>query len=80
MHPCFVRRFANKLAPRAEFLPEEADWWGVFTADSGLKEDRCIRAVEAKPSPGARRVVHHAVESLVYDDGGNGGGTLVDYW
>src|SRR5258708_12706190 len=59
--------------------PEAADWWGIFNADSGLKEDRYIKAVEAKPSPGARRVVHHAVETLVYDDGTNGGGTLVEY-
>ena len=59
--------------------PEAADWWGIFTADSGLKEDRYIKAVEAKPSPGARRVVHHSVETLVYDDGTGGGGTLVEY-
>jgi hypothetical protein len=58
---------------------EAADWWGIFNADSGLTEDRYIKAVEAKPSPGARRVVHHAVETLVYDDGTNGGGTLVEY-
>ena len=59
--------------------PEAADWWGIFTADSGLSEDRYIKAVEAKPSPAARRVVHHSVESLVYDDGTSGGGTLVEY-
>jgi hypothetical protein len=59
--------------------PQAADWWGIFTADSGLTEDRYIKAVEAKPSPGARRVVHHSVESLVYDDGTSGGGTLVEY-
>ena len=58
---------------------EAADWWGIFEADSGLTEDRYIKAVEAKPSPGARRVVHHSVESLVYDDGTSGGGTLVEY-
>ncbi len=58
---------------------EAADWWGIFTADSGLTEDRYIKAVEAKPSPGARPVVHHSVESLVYDDGTSGGGTLVEY-
>ena len=57
---------------------EAADWWGIFEADSGLTEDRYIKAVEAKPSPGARRVVHHSVESLVYDDGSSGGGTLVE--
>ena len=59
--------------------PEAADWWGIFNADSGLTEDRYIKAVEAKPSPGARRVVHHSVETLVYDDGTNGGGALVEY-
>jgi hypothetical protein len=59
--------------------PEAADWWGIFVADSGLTEDRYIKAVEAKPSPAARRVVHHAVESLVYEDGSPGGGTLVEY-
>jgi mono/diheme cytochrome c family protein len=59
--------------------PEAADWWGIFEAESGLTEDRYIKAVEAKPSPGARRVVHHSVETLVYDDGSSGGGTLVEY-
>jgi len=59
--------------------PEAADWWGIFVVDSGLTEDRYIKAVEAKPSPAARRVVHHAVESLVYEDGSPGGGTLVEY-
>jgi hypothetical protein len=59
--------------------PEAADWWGIFVADSGLTEDRYIKAVEAKPSPEARKVVHHAVETLTYDDGTNGGGTLVEY-
>ena len=58
---------------------EAADWWGIFESDSGLKEDRYIKAVEVKPSPGARRVVHHSVESLVYEDGSSGGGTLVEY-
>ena len=66
--------------PKAFTVKTEADdWWGIFEADSGLKEDRYIKAVEAKPSPGARRVVHHSVETLVYDDGSSGGGTLVEY-
>jgi len=66
--------------PRSfEVKPEAADWWGNFVADSGLTEDRYIKAVEAKPSPGALRVVHHAVESLEYEDGSTGGGTLVEY-
>jgi hypothetical protein len=59
--------------------PEAADWWGIFTADSGLTEDRYIKAVEAKPSPGARRVVHHSVETMVNDEGRGEGGTLVEY-
>ena len=60
--------------------PEQADWWGNFYADSGLTEDRYIKAVEAKPSPGAARVVHHAVQTLVYDEGATDpGGVLVEY-
>jgi len=59
--------------------PEAADWWGNFYADSGLTEDRYIKAVEAKPSPGAARVVHHAVQTLVYDEGTDPGGVLVEY-
>jgi hypothetical protein len=60
--------------------PQGPDWWGNFVADSGLTEDRYIKAVEAKPSVAGARVVHHAVESLRYDDGTSGeGGTLVEY-
>ncbi len=59
--------------------PEQADWWGNFYADAGLTEDRYIKAVEAKPSPGAARVVHHAVQTLVYDEGSDPGGVLVEY-
>ena len=66
--------------PRAfEVKPEAADWWGIFSADSGLTEDRYIKAVEAKPSPGSIKVVHHAVETLEYEDGTPSGGTLVEY-
>jgi mono/diheme cytochrome c family protein len=66
--------------PRAfEVKPEAADWWGNFIADSGLTEDRYIKAVEAKPSPGSIKVVHHAVETLEYEDGTPSGGTLVEY-
>ena len=57
------------------------DWWTNILAETGLTEDRYIKAVEAKPSgPGATRVVHHAVESIRYDDGTRvEGGTLVEY-
>src|SRR5579871_6225537 len=32
--------------------PQSTDWWGNLVADSGLTEDRYIKAVETKPSPG----------------------------
>jgi len=35
--------------------PENSDWWGDFTADSGLTEDRYVKAVETKPSMGDGR-------------------------
>jgi hypothetical protein len=60
--------------------PQNSDWWGNFVADSGLTEDRYIKAVETKPSPGGGiRVVHHAVTSLISDDGVSEGGTLNEY-
>ncbi|MBZ5609192.1 MAG: hypothetical protein LAP38_13095 [Acidobacteriia bacterium] len=58
--------------------PASSDWWGNFIADSGLTEDRYIKAVETKPTPGGIRVVHHAVTSLVYNDRPEGG-TLNEY-
>ncbi len=59
--------------------PANSDWWGNFVADSGLTEDRYIKAVETKPSPGGGlRIVHHAVTSLVYEDRPEGG-TLNEY-
>jgi len=60
--------------------PENSDWWGNFLTDSGLTEDRYLKAVETRPSiGGGTKVVHHAVTSLVYDDGTPGGGTLNEY-
>jgi len=60
--------------------PKNSDWWGNFIADSGLTEDRYIKAVETKPSQdGGNRVVHHAVTSLMGDDGVSEGGTLNEY-
>jgi len=57
-----------------------SDWWGDFFADSGLTEDRYIKAVEAKPSPAARKVVHHAVTYLMGAEGGGAmGGVLNEY-
>ena len=60
--------------------PASSDWWGNFVADSGLTEDRYIKAVETKPSMGGGiKVVHHAVTSLIDDDGVSEGGTLNEY-
>ncbi|HUR33325.1 MAG TPA: hypothetical protein VM032_05990 [Vicinamibacterales bacterium] len=60
--------------------PQNSDWWADFVSDSGLTEDRYIKAVEAKPSAGASRVVHHAVMFLVDPDNNNPmGGVLNEY-
>jgi hypothetical protein len=70
-----------KLPQVQTIAAEGPDWWGNFIADSGLTEDRYIKAVEAKPSGrGAARVVHHSVTGIQYDDGERAeGGTLVEY-
>jgi cytochrome c553 len=48
--------------PEPFVVPAEgANWWGDFFADSGLTEDRWIKAVETKPSSEGFPVVHHAV-------------------
>jgi hypothetical protein len=60
--------------------PAAPDWWGNFIADSGLTEDRYIKAVETKPSVGGGiKVVHHAVTSLISEDGETEGGILNEY-
>ena len=60
--------------------PHSPDWWGNLVADSGLTEDRYIKAVEMKPSPGGGvRVVHHAVNNLIDPDGLSDAGTLNEY-
>lgn len=47
-------------------LPAEGSdvWWRPQVA-TGLTEDRCIRAVEVKPSVKGRPVTHHAIPSFV---------------
>jgi len=59
----------------------DADHWLDIWADSRLTEDRYIKAVETKPSPGAYRVVHHVATSMRWenDDGEEGGGFLNEY-
>ena len=37
------------------------NWWGDLVSDSGMTEDRWVKAVETKPSIAGFPVVHHAV-------------------
>ncbi len=56
------------------------DWWGNLVAETGLSEDRYIKAVETKPSPkGGARVLHHSVQTLLDEEGNPDGGTLNEY-
>ncbi len=43
------------------------DVWIDYIADSGLMEDRYVQAVETKPGPGARTVMHHLLTYLIQD-------------
>jgi hypothetical protein len=45
------------------------DWLGDYIVETGLTEDRYVRAVETKPSKAGRQVVHHALTFLVQDAG-----------
>ena len=47
--------------------------WPNLISDSGLTEDRWIRAIETKPSAEGFAAVHHAASSAVDPDGGRGG-------
>jgi hypothetical protein len=44
------------------------DQWWQPVVDTGLKEDRWVRAVEIHPSAAGRRVVHHVVTYLLQDE------------
>ncbi|HXJ44291.1 MAG TPA: hypothetical protein VNH18_33700 [Bryobacteraceae bacterium] len=56
------------------------DWWGNLVVETGLTEDRYIKAVETKPSPhGGTRVLHHSVQTLLDEEGNPDGGTLNEY-
>jgi hypothetical protein len=50
-----------------------SDWWGDYVVDTGLTEDRYLKAVETKPSPGAKKVTHHAVTFLMQDESEDAG-------
>ena len=47
---------------------EAPNWWGNLESESGLTEDRWIKAVETKPSIEGFPVVHHAVTGMVNED------------
>jgi mono/diheme cytochrome c family protein len=43
--------------------PKGSDWWINYFADTGLTEDRWIKAMATKP--GSRQIVHHAIAYLI---------------
>jgi hypothetical protein len=49
-----------------------SDWWGDFIVETGLAENRYIKAVETKPSKAGRRTVHHALTFLMQEDDADG--------
>ena len=57
--------------------PGSPNWWMTFYTDTGLTEDRWIQAFETKPSAEGFPVVHHAVTSMIFPEGG--GGFLSEY-
>jgi hypothetical protein len=52
------------------------DRWWQPTVESGITEDRCIKAIETKPSVEGRAVAHHANSNIRSE---NGGGMLSEY-
>ena len=44
-------------SPKHVVPSEAADWWGSYYVETGLTEDRYIKAIESKP--GKTAVVHH---------------------
>lgn len=53
-------------APKYTVKANMADWFGSFYVESGLAEDRWVKAVEVKP--GDKRVVHHTIVYSVQND------------
>jgi len=56
-----------------------ANWWGDLFSDSGLTEDRWVKAVETKPSAEGFPVVHHAVTRLQETQDADEGDFLNEY-
>jgi hypothetical protein len=53
------------------------DMWSKHIVDSGVTEDRCIKAIQVKPLGHAKAVVHHANSNLYID--GQTSGMLTEY-
>ena len=53
-------------SPKHVVPAEAADWWGSYYVDTGLTEDRYIKAIESKP--GKTAVVHHLLTYAVDAD------------
>jgi hypothetical protein len=53
-------------SPRHVVPAEASDWWGSYYVDTGLTEDRYIKAIESKP--GNTAVVHHLLTYAVDAD------------
>jgi hypothetical protein len=53
-------------SPKHVVPAEASDWWGSYYVDTGLKEDRYIKAIETKP--GKTEVVHHLLTYAVDAD------------
>jgi hypothetical protein len=53
-------------SPPHKVPAEAADWWGSYYVDTGLTEDRYIKAIESKP--GNTAVVHHLLTYAVDAD------------
>ena len=53
-------------SPPHKVPAEAADWWGSYYVDTGLTEDRYIKAIESKP--GKTAVVHHLLTYAVDAD------------
>ena len=53
------------------------DMWHKHIVDSGVTEDKCIKAIQVKPLGHAKAVVHHANSNLYID--GQQGAMLTEY-
>ena len=58
--------------------PERQDQWYQPIVDTGLTEDRWVKAVEVRPSLTGRRIVHHVVTNLLQEESADDFDTLVD--